>query len=201
VPLEAESASNALKEIEASLSGDQSAAAVASDSLVKLSSEIDAREAEDTRLLAASPSLDLLYRVKVTWQKFSENLSAADREAAQRVSSLEGQLVRLDQMSKTWQATLKPANQPATAPPVLKPIQSVIDSIERTRRIADARQTEDFTLQNRISEQEARVQSALSSIEQAQNRAVKNVLIRDEPPIWGRAIDVGSDFEKRSGES
>jgi len=58
VPLEAESASNVLKEIEASLSGDQFAAAVASDSLVQLSSEIDAREADDNRLLAASPSLD-----------------------------------------------------------------------------------------------------------------------------------------------
>ena len=199
--MEAQSASNALGEIEASLSGDQSAAAVASDSLVKLSSEIDAREADDTRLLAASPSLDLLYRLKATWQKFNDSLAAAEREAAQRVSSLEEKLLRLDQMGKTWQATLKSVNQPVAPPAVLKPVQSMIDSIERTRRTAESRQTEDFTLQNRISEQEARVQAELSSIVQAQNRALQNVLVRDAPPIWGRAIDVGSDFQERSGKS
>src|SRR5271166_1699111 len=38
--------------------------------LSDLTSEIDARIADDTRLLTTSPSLDMLYRLKLTWEKF-----------------------------------------------------------------------------------------------------------------------------------
>jgi potassium efflux system protein len=201
VPSEAQSAADALTEVDAILSGDESTTAVASDSLSKLTSEIDARIAEDTRLLTASPSLDLLYRLKVTWQKFDDNLSASAREVTQRASSLEEELARLDQLNNAWQATLQSAKQPDTPPSVLQRVQSVADSIRRARQAADSSRAQDLTLQSRLSEEEGRVRTALSSIEGSQNRALKNVLVRDSPPIWSLESNLGRDWEKQSSES
>ena len=80
VPLEAQSALAALQEIDANVSGDQSSVDGIARTVSVLGSEIDARIAEDTRLLTTSPSLDVLYRLKLTWQIFDIRLSVLDGE-------------------------------------------------------------------------------------------------------------------------
>jgi small-conductance mechanosensitive channel len=153
------------------------------------------------RLLAASPSLDVLYRLKSIWQNFGDDLSALARELAERATSLEEERARLDQMKKTWQATLQSAEQPDTPQPFLQSVQKVVDSIERTRQVAESSREQVLTLQGRLSEQEARVRTALSSVEQSQNRALKSLLLRDSPPIWSGEISLGREWEKQSGAS
>ena len=190
-----------LEEIDASVSRDQSSAGVIAGSLSNLTSEIDARIAEDMRLLTASPSLDVLYQLKSTWQNFGDNLSALARELGQRATSLEEERARLDQLKKIWQATLQSAKQPDTPQPFLQSIQKVVDSVERTRQAAESNREQVLTLQGRLSEQEARVRTALSSVEQSQNRALKSLLIRDSPPIWSGEISLGREWEKQIGAS
>jgi small-conductance mechanosensitive channel len=201
VPVEAQSAMTSLEEIDASVSRDQSSAGDIAGSLSNLTSEIDATIAEDMRLLTASPPLDVVYRLKSTWQNFGDNLSALARELAQRATSLDEQRARLDQMKKTWQATLQSAEQPDTPQPFLQSVQKVVDSIERTRQVAESSREQVLTLQGRLSEQEARVRTALSSVEQSQNRALKSLLLRDSPPIWSGEISLGREWEKQSGAS
>jgi len=91
VPLEAQSALTSLQEIDANVSGDQSSADGIARTLSDLTSEIDARIADDTRLLTTSPSLDMLYRLKLTWEKFGVRLSVSARELTQHATSLEEQ--------------------------------------------------------------------------------------------------------------
>jgi len=201
VAVEAQSAMTSLEEIDASVSRDQSSAGVIAGSLSNLTSEIDARIAEDMRLLTASPSLDVLYQLKSTWQNFGDNLSALARELGQRATSLEEERARLDQLKKIWQATLQSAKQPDTPQPFLQSIQKVVDSVERTRQAAESNREQVLTLQGRLSEQEARVRTALSSVEQSQNRALKSLLIRDSPPIWSGEISLGREWEKQIGAS
>jgi small-conductance mechanosensitive channel len=201
VPVEAQSAMTSLEEIDASVSRDQSSAGDIAGSLSNLTSEIDATIAEDMRLLTASPPLDVVHRLKSTWQNFGDNLSALARELAQRATSLDEQRARLDQMKKTWQATLQSAEQPDTPQPFLQSVQKVVDSIERTRQVAESSREQVLTLQGRLSEQEARVRTALSSVEQSQNRALKSLLLRDSPPIWSGEISLGREWEKQSGAS
>jgi potassium-dependent mechanosensitive channel len=201
VPLEGQSALASLQEIDANVSRDQSSGDDIARTLSVLTSEIDARIADDTKLLTTSPSLDLLYRLKLTWQNFGVNLLILARALAQHTTSLEEQLARLDQLNKTWQATLQSAKQPETPPPVLQSVQSVVDSIERTRQTAESGKAHVLTLQNRLSEEEARVRTALSSMEQAENQALKNLFVRDSPPIWSLETSVGKEWEKHSGES
>jgi hypothetical protein len=190
-----------LEEIDASVSRDQSSAGDIAGSLSNLTSEIDATIAEDMRLLMASPPLDVLYQLKSTWQNFGDNLSALARELGQRATSLEEERARLDQLKKIWQATLQSAKQPDTPQPFLESVQKVVDSVERTRQAAESGRAQVLTLQGRLSEQEARVRTALSSVEQSQDRALKSLLVRDSPPIWSREISLGREWQKQSGAS
>jgi hypothetical protein len=201
VPLEAQSALASLQEIDANVAGDQSSADGIASTLTDLTNEIDARIGDDTRLLATSPSLEVLYRLKLAWESFGVRLLVSARELTRHATRLEEQLLRLDQLSKTWQATLQSAKQPETPPLVLQRVQSVVDSVERTQQAGESARDHVLTLQSRLSEEEARVRTALSSIEQAETRALQNIFVRDSPPIWSLETSLGAEWEKHSGES
>ena len=157
VALEAQSALASLQAINASVSKDQSSADSIARTLLDLTNEIDGRIVGDTRLLTTSLSIDLRYWLKLTWQNFDDSLLVSARELTQHSTSLEEQLARLDQLTKTWQATLQLAKQPDTPPLVLQSVQSVVDSVERTRQAAEFVLAHVLTLQSRLSEEEARV--------------------------------------------
>src|SRR6516225_3434124 len=201
VPLEAQSTLASLQEIEANVSSDQSSAEATGGTLLELTNEIEARTAEDKRLLTSSPSLEVLFPLKLAWQSFDVRLSASTRALAQHATSLEEQLGRLDKLTKTWQATLQSAKQPQTPTPVLQSVQSVVDSIERTRQTAESGQTHVLAFQSRVSEQETRVRTALSLIEQGESQALKSIFVRDSAPIWSLQTSLGTEWEKYSGES
>jgi hypothetical protein len=138
VPVEAQSTMRSLDEIDASVSRDRSIAGVIAGSLSQLTSEIDATLAEDMRLLKASPPLDVLYRLKSTWQNFDNNLSALARELAARATSLEEERARLDHMNKDL-ADNAPIGETADTPqPVWQSVQNVVDSVERTRQVTES---------------------------------------------------------------
>jgi potassium-dependent mechanosensitive channel len=201
IPLEAQSAVASLQEIEADVSKDQSSADEIARTLLQLTNEIDSRIDEDTKLLTTSPSLDVLYRLKLSWRNFAVRLSVLEVGLTRYATSMEEQLARVDQLNKNWQATLQSAKQPQTPPAVLQSVQSVVDSVERTRQAAEAGQDHVLTLQSQLSEEQARVRRALSSIEQAENQALRNIFVRDSQPIWSLETSLGAEWQKHSDES
>jgi len=201
VPLKAQSALDSLQETEADVSRAQSSAHSIARTVSDLTSEIDARIADDTRLLTTSPSLEELYRLKLGWRTFNVRLLASARELTQQVTSLEEQLGRLEKSNKFWQATLQSAKKPETPPPVLQRVQSVVDSVEHTRQAIESGQMHVLALQSSLSEAQARVRTTLSSIEEAEIRAVQHIFVRDSPPIWNLASTLGREWEKHSSES
>jgi potassium efflux system protein len=201
VPFEAQSALATLQEIDTNITRDQASTNAAALALSELTGEIDSRIGDDTRLLTTSPSLEILYRLKLTWQNFGNSLSATARELTQHAASLDDQLAHLEQLSKTWQTTLQSAKQPANPPLVLQNVQSVLDSLARTRLSAESVRETILNLQGRISETEVRVRATLSSIEQAETRALKSLFVRDSQPIWSLKTNLGKEWQKQSGES
>jgi potassium efflux system protein len=201
IPLEAQSAIASLQDIEADVSKDESSADEVARTLLELSNEIDSRIDDDTKLLNASPSLDVLYRLKLSWRNFSVRLSILEVGLARYASSMEEQLARLDQLNKSWQATLQSAKQPQTPMAVLQSVQSMVESVERTRQAAESGQDHVLTLQSKLSTEQARVRRALSSIEQAENRALQNIFVRDSQPIWSLETSLGTEWQKHSDES
>jgi hypothetical protein len=149
--------------------------------LLDLANEIDARIADDTRLLTTIQSIDLRYWLKITWQNLGDSLLVSARELTQHATSLEVQLARLDQLKKTWQATLQSAMQSDTPPPVLQSVQRVVDPVERSRQAAESILAHVLTVQSLLSEEEARVRTVLSSIEQVEIRSFETLFARDKP--------------------
>jgi hypothetical protein len=99
------------------------------------------------------------------------------------------------------QATLQSAKQPETPPSVLQRVQSVFDSVERTRQAAESGRDHVLTLQSLLSEEEARVRTTLSSIEQVESRALKNIFVSaDSRAPWSLETSLGTSG-KDSGES
>ncbi len=201
VAIDAQSAMASLQQIDTSLTQSQSSAGLIAGSLSDLTNEIDARIADEMRLLTASPSLDMLHRLRSTWQSFTDDLSALAGKLGQRATRLEEERARLDEMTQTWQATLQSAKQPDTPPAVLQSVQNVVDSIERTRQATESDRAQVLTLESRVSEEEARVRRALASVIQVQNQALESLLVRDSPPIWSAETGLGSEMMHQSGES
>ena len=162
VPLEGQSVLTSLQEIDGNVSRDQSSADDIARNLSVLTSEVEARIDDDTRFLTTSSPLDMLYRLKLAWENFRVRLLVSDRELTEHSTSVGEQLARLDQLSKAWQATLQSAKQPETPPPVLQRVQSVVDSVERTRQAAESVRDHVLTLQSQLAEEQARVRSVLS---------------------------------------
>jgi len=74
LPLEAQSTLGSVQEIEANVSRDQSSAEAIGGTLSGLTNEIDTRIAEDRRLLTSSPTLEVLFPLKLAWQSFGVRL-------------------------------------------------------------------------------------------------------------------------------
>jgi hypothetical protein len=162
VAFEAQAALESLREIDEKLSKIQSSTAAVTASLSSLTDEIGPRMAEDSRLLRASPPLDILYRIKLTWLDLGDLLSALVRELTLDAKSLEEELARLDQLDKAWQATLELAKQRDTPLPALQSVQSIVDSIERTRQLVESARAEVLTILSRLSDEETGVRRTLS---------------------------------------
>ncbi len=94
----------------------------------------------------------------------------------------------MDQLKEIWQSTLQLLEQSQTPPGILRRVQSLLDSIGRTREAVESRRAAVLTLLSRVLESTDRVQTASSSVEQAQASAVKNLFVPDSPPIWSREI-------------
>jgi len=156
--------------------------------LPHLTKEIDLRTAENAKLLTASLPLELLHRLEVTLQNFNDELSTWNHDLTEYAKALDEQLAHLDQLSKVWQSTLQSPELSQAAPEILKRVQSLIDSIGRTRQALESRRATALTLEGRVLESTAQVQTASSAVEQAEARAVKNLLVQDSPPIWGLEI-------------
>jgi potassium efflux system protein len=199
--VEVQIAMASLQAIDTSLKQSQSSVGVIAESLSGLASQTDAMTSEDMKLLESSPNLDILHRLNSTWQSFADDLSALAQKLAKRAASLEEERTRLDQFTEIWQATLQSAKQPNTPPPVLKAVQSVVDSIESTRQAAESCRARILDLEVRLSEEEARVRIALSSVRQVQTQQLESLLVRDSPPIWSAGAGLGSEMMQQSSES
>lgn len=196
-----QSAMTSLQEMDATASEVQSLADTVDGSFSNLTGEIEPRMAEDTKLLQASPSLDMVYQTKLTWQDFGENLSVISRGLVQRIVNLEEELARLKQLDKSWQATLQLAKQNNVPPSAMQSVQSLIDSIEQTRQTLEASRARALTLLDRISNEQTRVRKTLGLVERSQIQALKDLLVRDSPVIWNLKTGLGAEWENRSGES
>ena len=201
VPSEAESAFGELHQIEDTLSKARAALESTNVGLTNLKAEVKARMAEDARILAGSPSLDLLYPLRTNWQTYTASLTSSEQDLTQRAANLEDQLASLRQMNQVWQPTLESAPKINMPPAVLQRVQKVVERIDKTNRTAESDRARVLTLQSSLLMQEARVRRATAAIARAQSQALKDLLERDGQPIWTAPSTLTTELETQSDES
>jgi potassium-dependent mechanosensitive channel len=184
---QAASTTQSLRTIENSLSTDQLTATV-EKRLPPLANEIDLRAGEMTKLLAVSLPLEFLHSMDIVAQTFRDELSTWNHDLTERVKTLDDQIARLERLSKIWKSTLQLPELSQTAPEIPKRVQSLIDSIDRTQEAVKSRRARDLSLQGSVLEATARLETASSSVEQAQANTVRSLFVQDSPPIWSLEI-------------
>ena len=148
VSSEAESTFGELRQIDEIASTDRTALASTASGLSSLTTEINARLVEDSRILAGSPSLELLYQLRTSLQTFADGLSSSEQDLNQRATTLSNRIARLSEMNQIWQTTLQVAPQVDMPPAVVQRVQKMADDIKSSLQTAQSDRAEVLTLQS-----------------------------------------------------
>lgn len=169
--------------LESDLSADKTLATI-SASLEEANPEIAARLEEEERLVSPTTSLDTLQYLANEWDPLHDKLSSWQKLVAKRLARLKEHLTQLEQLQTTWRKTQQSiANQDVPAA-VRDQIQDVLDRVNRAAQELEVQQAALLVLQGRVAAQNSRVTERLISIEQAREKALKELLVQDSPPLW-----------------
>jgi small-conductance mechanosensitive channel len=185
--VQAESAEAATQTMKADLAADQASRAV-QEQLPILSADINARMEEDARLLAATPSLNLLRRMGEDWRRFQEQLNNWKKTLAKRGQELNSQSIRLTELDNTWTVTTHSAETSNVPAEILERGRIVLSTIQETLQKTRQQQVLVLTLQNRVTQQDARVGQAQSTIAHARRDAFAGLMSQDSPPLWSSRV-------------
>jgi potassium efflux system protein len=202
--VQAESAEAAAQTLNADLAADQATRAV-QEKLPTLTADINARMEEDARLLAATPSLNLLRRMGSDWQKLQDQLNEWKKNLGNRAQELNAQFVRLSDLENVWTATRARSATSNVPAEVLERVQAVLATIQATLEKTKNQQALVLILQNRVSQQDARVAQSLATIAHARRDAFTGLMSQDSHPLWSGQVwthsahSVASDSQRSFG--
>jgi potassium-dependent mechanosensitive channel len=202
IATQGESASAALQNIAAELSLDKTTPTI-QQNLPALTDEISARLEENSKVLARTPSLELLRRLGSEWQDIREQLSTWKRDLGKRATHLDEEISWLSQLDKTWDLTRAAGEKAKLPAEVTNEVETVITGIKQTRDKLEGQQAVILTLQNRVAEQDARVSQSLSAIEHSLEEIMGHLFVRDSAPIWSPELRSSSaqDLEHQGRRS
>jgi small-conductance mechanosensitive channel len=187
---EAESASITLRSMTAELNGDQQTAQIAEEIPI-LTSEIDGRLDETSKLLSSGASLQLLGMQEDDWSAISKSLDQWKRLLQQRHNRLQSVGAQLSRLRSDWDREHDVVTYWSTHAKSTDLLNAARNSVDDTRAIIDrtqgdlhARQVELFAVEQAVDGQDARVLDVLDLVRQARDQAFNRLLVRDSPPLW-----------------
>ncbi|MBV8899152.1 MAG: mechanosensitive ion channel [Verrucomicrobia bacterium] len=201
VVAEANNTARTLRDVGTSLASDEVRTKIL-DELPTLTRDIDARTAETNKVLAGSPSLEMLGELDKEWQSLHDTAQGWSRDLVRRATELDAQLAQLTRLADTWRVTAVNAKSANLPPETSAQIDTVMGSIQPTRDDLENRRAEILSLQSRLATQENRIETAKGLIRQAREQATGRLLERGSAPIWqlGQAGEPGSDLAQ-AGET
>ncbi|HSJ02233.1 MAG TPA: hypothetical protein VK956_07245, partial [Verrucomicrobium sp.] len=154
------------------------------EQLPKMTKEAAARTVETTALLMASPSLETLQTQEASWRQVRKVIAGWTADLTGRADSLEKRTLRLTQYEGSWSKTLEEAQKAGAMPEILQRIKGVIAAIKKTRTANDKVSADLVVLQTKVDAEDSRARENLSSVEQAQTRAIRMLMKPDAPVLW-----------------
>ena len=185
---QSEQARSAVQEIASKTAANSTADAV-ERGLPAVADEITARLAQPAQLTAGRPSFENLRRTENDWRALGKNLPQWKNDLTDRARKLEASLAQLNDLEKTWQLTQsEAANGEAVPVEVATRIQNILTAVADVRRQIGVQQARIVGLQDKVDEQQKRVDGALNGIGEARTALVGQLLVQDNPPLWNRAL-------------
>ncbi|MGH7852924.1 MAG: mechanosensitive ion channel domain-containing protein, partial [Candidatus Binatia bacterium] len=188
VATESEAAAETIRDIRTDLSSDQSTATIAQQ-LPAMTREIDGRLRESRKIVAQSPSIEMLGGLEGEWRRLRRELSGLNRDLSSRVHELERYIGRLDDLAKTWDQTRAAAKESSVPAEVLGRVENIVHEIRQARDAVEKQRGRALIMQSRVGMQDSRAASALVSIDQARENTLNRLFLRESAPIWNLAID------------
>ncbi|MBV9080525.1 MAG: mechanosensitive ion channel [Elusimicrobia bacterium] len=176
-------ASDNLRDVEMELSADPILTAVAGE-WPAFSREVNAQLAETSRLILSHPSLDTLRHQERTLVRLTQTIDDWNRDLTERGVQLDKKLKQLERAGATWSLTLETAGGGDTPVQVLENIRNTIAGIGATQEHLRVAERSLLSLQNRLTQDDRRLDSAIDSLKQARTRILNHLAKRDSPPVW-----------------
>ena len=187
VAAQAEAAFASLQSIEGNLSADQATLEIQQD-LPMLTRESSARLEESSKTLSSNPSLPTLSRANREWEAVREELTEWKRSLMKRITQLDEDWARLDQLQQVWKATHASVMDAKMPPEILQQVEHVMAAVKRTQDKAEAQRMVVLGLQTRVAEQDGRAIHTLTAIERAREAYIRHLAVRDGAPIWSAGL-------------
>ena len=184
---QAEAAAVNLREIATRSAADPTLQGIERD-LPALTREIDLKLRENARIVSQRPPLELLRTLGRNWRRSSETLTLWSAQLEQRVTALDRDLARLDELEATWKETLALAQREQAPAELLKRADTILASVAKTRQTVEAQRALALRLQSRVAAQTFRVSEALDAISLVRDAALARVFERDSAPLWRRDL-------------
>ncbi|QOV89457.1 mechanosensitive ion channel family protein [Humisphaera borealis] len=155
------------------------------EKLVELIRDVDARSAETSRLLRATPSLSDLRSLESEWKGLAEQLNEWKEDLAIRAKLLQDNASTLAGMSNNfWLPTLDSIRASREPPELIQQAESVVAALKQARETVEARRTKVLSVQSRVRETAVRVGNSQAAVANALAAARSRLLTRDNPAIW-----------------
>ncbi len=154
------------------------------DELTTLSQQLDGQQEEARLTLASQPTVESLRTISTAWQSAAKPLWEWRRDLTAKATKLDQDVLLLANLENQWAERVKQSQASHAPEDVIKRMTALLESIRRARSAAEKGRSQIVSLQNRASEQYARVVEILTDIKEAQDNIVSRLLEKDAAPIW-----------------
>lgn len=152
--------------------------------LNELKARLDARLEETQHAVGSNASVETLRELWNEWAEAWQPLEDWKKDLNGRLQKLDRDVKSLADLSRHWAEKLKQAKESEAPEDVIKQIQTLLDSIARTRPLADEGRKKVLAHQAQVTQTFNRVNETLQSIKAARDAVVARLVARDDAPIW-----------------
>jgi small-conductance mechanosensitive channel len=149
-----------------------------------LMSRLDARLDRTQHTLESGAELGVLDTFVDLWQSSRVGLAEWIEVLTARATWLEQQRAGLVTLAETWTRTRTEARAAKVPPALFQRITDVLAAIAEAQAGLEAQRSATLLLQDRVARELSRCEEALAEVEQARQRAVGDLFVRESPPIW-----------------
>jgi potassium-dependent mechanosensitive channel len=152
--------------------------------LPALIGRLDLRVERTRQALASGADLGALDTLADLWRSSRLGLAAWVEMLTARATWLEQQRAGLANLSDTWTRTRKEARAAKAPAAIFQRTADVLAAIAETQERVEAQRVATLVLQDRVARELSRCEDALAQTDQARQRAVGDLFVRESPPIW-----------------